>query len=87
MFAARTRGPFWSIRPAPILLVAVVGTQLAATLIAVYGLFMHPLGWAYAGLVWGNTLGMFLIQDRVNPPGHRILARQRSGLPVEEANR
>jgi len=28
LFAARTHGPFWSIRPAPILLIAVVGTQL-----------------------------------------------------------
>jgi len=39
----RTRGPFWSIRPANIL--AVFGTQAIATLIAVYGLFMAPIGW------------------------------------------
>jgi H+-transporting ATPase len=83
VFAARTRGPFWSIRPAPILLAAVVGTQLVATLIAVYGLFMHPLGWGYAGLVWGYSLGMFLIQDRVKLLAYRILERSSSGLPVE----
>jgi H+-transporting ATPase len=79
VFAARTRGPFWSIRPAPILLMAVVGTQVVATLIAVYGLFMHPLGWGYAGLVWGYTLGMFLMQDQVKLLAHRILERPRSG--------
>ena len=45
IFLARTRGPFWSIRPARILLVAVLGTQALATLIAVYGVFMTPLGW------------------------------------------
>src|SRR5271168_4300715 len=45
IFVTRTRGPFWSIRPAPILLLAVFGTQTVATFIAVYGLFMTPLGW------------------------------------------
>ena len=34
--------------PARILLVAVFGTQAIATLIAVYGLFMTPLGWGWA---------------------------------------
>lgn len=52
----RTRGPFWSHRPARILWVAVLGTQIVATLIAVYGLFMAPLGWSWAMLVWGNAL-------------------------------
>ena len=42
IFLTRTRGPFWSIRPARILLIAVLGTQMIATLIAVYGLFMTP---------------------------------------------
>jgi H+-transporting ATPase len=80
VFAARTCGPFWSIRPAPILLIAVVGTQVVATFIAVYGLFMQPLGWGYAGLVWGYTLGMFLIQDRVKLVGYRVLDRLSPGL-------
>src|ERR1700735_332567 len=43
IFLTRTRGPFWSIRPARILWIAVLGTQTIATLIAVYGLFMTPL--------------------------------------------
>jgi H+-transporting ATPase len=89
VFAARTRGPFWSIRPAPILLMAVLGTQLVATLIAVYGLFMHPLGWGYAGLVWGYCLGMFLIQDRVKMLAFRMFGQERkrsgSGLASEGA--
>ncbi|MGH9453772.1 MAG: hypothetical protein ACRD2O_07365, partial [Terriglobia bacterium] len=41
IFLTRTRGPFWSIRPARILWMAVLGTQGVATLIAVYGLFMR----------------------------------------------
>jgi H+-transporting ATPase len=33
IFQTRTRGPFWSTRPAPILLAAVCGTQALAILI------------------------------------------------------
>jgi H+-transporting ATPase len=51
IFLTRTRGPFWSIKPAKILWMAVLGTQTIATLIAVYGLFMTPLGWKWAGFV------------------------------------
>ena len=65
IFLTRTRGPFWSIRPARILLLAVVGTQILATLIAVYGLFMTPLGWGWALFVWGYALLWFLVNDRV----------------------
>jgi H+-transporting ATPase len=48
IFLTRTRGPFWTIRPARILLLAVLGTQLVATLTAVYGVFMTPIGWGWA---------------------------------------
>ena len=65
VFLTRTRGPFWSIRPARILLLAVFGTQTLATLIAVYGLFMTPLGWGWALFVWGYALVWFLVNDRV----------------------
>ena len=78
VFVARTRGPFWSVKPARILVFAVIGTQIAATLIAVYGLLMNPLGWTYAGLVWGYALVMFIIQDRVKLFGYRILGEQHS---------
>jgi H+-transporting ATPase len=63
LFSARTSGPFWSTRPAYPLLGAVIGTQIVATLIAVYGLAMAPLGWGWAGLVWGYCLVMFVLQD------------------------
>ena len=78
IFLARTRGPFWSIRPARILLLAVLGTQALATLIAVYGVFMTPLGWGYAALVWGYALVWFLLTDRVKLLAYRILDPIRS---------
>ncbi len=72
IFLTRTRGPFWSIRPARILWVAVLGTQMVATLIAVYGFFMTPLGWGWAGFVWGYALLWFLLNDRVKLLAYRI---------------
>ncbi len=73
IFLTRTRGPFWSIRPARILLIAVFGTQAVATLIAVYGLFMTPLGWGWAAFVWGYALAWFLVNDRVKLLAYRLL--------------
>jgi H+-transporting ATPase len=72
IFLTRTRGAFWSIRPAKILLIAVFGTQAVATLIAVYGLFMTPLGWGWAGFVWGYALLWFLVNDRIKLLAYRI---------------
>ncbi|MGA2939213.1 MAG: plasma-membrane proton-efflux P-type ATPase [Syntrophobacteraceae bacterium] len=72
IFLTRTRGPLWSIRPARILWVAVLGTQIIATLIAVYGLFMTPLGWGWAGFVWGYALLWFLLNDRVKLLAYRV---------------
>jgi H+-transporting ATPase len=72
IFLTRTRGPFWSIRPARILWVAVLGTQTLATLIAVYGLFMTPLGWGWAAFVWGYALAWALVNDRVKLLAYRV---------------
>jgi H+-transporting ATPase len=78
IFLTRTRGPFWSIRPARVLWVAVLGTQILATLIAVYGLFMTPLGWGWALFVWGYALTWFLVNDRVKLLAYRILDRSKA---------
>jgi H+-transporting ATPase len=80
IFLTRTRGPFWSSRPAPILIAAVIGTQLVATFIAVYGLFMAPIGWGWALLVWGYALIWFLLNDRVKLVAYRIFSLGQIGL-------
>jgi len=61
-----------TIRPARILWVAVLGTQIVATLIAVYGVFMTPLGWGWALFVWGYALLWFLVNDRVKLFAYRV---------------
>ena len=65
LFVARTRGRLWSYRPATVLLVAVLGTQLLATAIAVSGLFMTPLSWQLAALAWGYAIVWILMLDQV----------------------
>jgi H+-transporting ATPase len=82
IFLTRTRGPFWSIRPARVLWIAVLGTQTIATLIAVYGLFMAPLGWKWAGFVWGYALAWFLINDRVKLLAYRVLDHTKAAQPL-----
>lgn len=82
IFVTRTRGPFWSIAPAKILLIAVFGTQALATLIAVSGLLMPAISWELAALVWGYAIVWFLVNDRVKLLGYRILDPK--GAPVIE---
>jgi H+-transporting ATPase len=73
IFLTRTRGPFWSIPPARILWMAVLGTQILATLIAVYGFLMPPLGWKWAGFVWAYALVWALVSDQVKLLAYRVL--------------
>jgi H+-transporting ATPase len=80
IFVTRTRGPFWSIRPAAILFWAVLATQALATIIAVYGLFMTPIGWRWALFVWGYALAWFLVNDRVKLAAYKVFDPQGGGL-------
>jgi len=65
-------GPFWSIRPARILLVAVFRHANRGD--AGRGLWIvhaaHRLGWAL--MVWGYSLHGFLVNDRVKLLAYRI---------------
>jgi H+-transporting ATPase len=87
IFVTRTRGPFWSMRPARVLLLAVVGTQILATLIAVYGLFMTPIGWRWALVVWGYALAWLFVNDRVKLAAFRILDLTHPWLSADGARR
>jgi H+-transporting ATPase len=77
IFLTRTRGRFWADRPAPILIGAVLGTQCVATLIAVYGVLITPIGWEKAGIVWIYALAWFLVNDQVKLATYAWLDRRR----------
>jgi H+-transporting ATPase len=86
IFLTRTRGPFWSTRPARVLLGAVVGTQVVATLIAVYGLLMPPIGWGWALAIWGYALVWWLVNDRIKLAAYHFLDRARAAPGPTRAN-
>jgi H+-transporting ATPase len=73
IFQTRTRGPWWSTRPATILLIAVVGTQTVATLICLFGFLVTPLWWGWAAMVWAYALAWFLLTDPVKLLAYRVL--------------
>ena len=75
------------MRPARVLLLAVVGTQILATLIAVYGLFMTPIGWRWALVVWGYALAWLFVNDRVKLAAFRILDPTHPWLSADGARR
>jgi H+-transporting ATPase len=85
IFLTRTRGPFWSSRPARILFLAVIGTQIVATLIAVYGIFMPAIGWGWAAVVWGYAIAWWLVNDRVKLGAYRVLAYEKPVLSTRTA--
>jgi H+-transporting ATPase len=67
IYLARTgQQHFWE-RPFPSF--ALFGTaeitQVVATLIAIYGVFMTPVGWTFALIVWGYALVSFMINDQI----------------------
>jgi H+-transporting ATPase len=73
VFVARTRGPFWSIKPSGVLFLAVVITQMIATLITVYGFIITPIGWKLALLVWAYALAAFVLTDFLKVRFYKVL--------------
>ncbi len=57
IYVTRHRSWFWT-RPFPSwkLFVTIEATQVVGTLIAVYGVFVTPIGWTYALAVWAYAL-------------------------------
>ncbi|MFA4984685.1 MAG: plasma-membrane proton-efflux P-type ATPase [Candidatus Omnitrophota bacterium] len=75
LYLARTgEEPFWSRPyPAAVLFWTAEITKVVATLFAVYGVFMKPIGWGLAGFVWGYALAFFVITDFVKIRFDRLL--------------
>jgi H+-transporting ATPase len=58
---------------------------VGCTLIAVYGVFMTPIGWSRAAGVWLYALVWFLISDQVKLVAYRYLDRHPSPPAVAPA--
>jgi H+-transporting ATPase len=86
VFVARTKGHFWSVKPAKPLLFAVIATQLVATIITVYGILLPAMGWGLAALVWGYALLLFVITDFAKVRLYRLLDHTGVAFRSEEAH-
>jgi H+-transporting ATPase len=84
IFQTRTRGPWWTIRPAPILLGAVVGTQILATAICLSGFLVTPLWWGWVALVWAYALVWFLVTDPLKLLAYRVLDATKKAAPKRQ---
>jgi len=76
LFVARTKGHFWSIKPARPLFLAIIGTQTIATLIVVYGIMLPSIGWKLALFVWGYAIAAFIITDFIKVRVYKLLDHQ-----------
>lgn len=63
IFATRTKKLFFQDRPNIILISAVLLTQIMATAIAVFGIFLTPISLTTAGLIWGYVIIAFFLTD------------------------
>jgi H+-transporting ATPase len=75
LLVARTRRPFLARpHPAPVLLIAILGTQTVAALIVGFGFLVEPIPWSYVGLVWGYCLVWVFVEDWAKLHVYRHLA-------------
>ncbi len=74
LYITRIDDWFWK-KPYPsgLLLGATFGTEILGTLVAVYGIFVTPIGWEYGLAIWVYALVWFLINDAVKIYTYRLL--------------
>ncbi|KAF9355533.1 hypothetical protein BGX26_006439 [Mortierella sp. AD094] len=66
IFSTRLSGYFWENMPSPIFFIAVMGTQVFAMLICIYGVIVgEAIGWAWGVAVIGISLVYFIFLDFV----------------------
>ncbi len=80
LYLARHTKAFWD-KPFPSLKLfgTLEATQLVATLFAVYGIFVVPIGWKLALIVWGYAFVWFLILDRIKIITFKLIEKHKFG--------
>jgi len=77
LYITRAQGWFWQRPyPSPLLFSATFGTEIIGTLIAVYGIFIAPIGWEYALWIWAYALAEFIFNDMVKQWTTRFIRRR-----------
>jgi H+-transporting ATPase len=62
--------------PSRLLFGATFATRIIGTLLAVYGIFMTPIGWGWAGLMWAYAIVWFMVNDVVKMGARRFLRKR-----------
>ena len=84
---ARTKGHFWSVRPARSLLFAIIITQTVATILVTFGILLPQLAIQYVAFIWVEMLVVFVIVDYLKVWLYNYLIRKGEvarGIPVQE---
>jgi len=73
IFLSRTKGYFWTIKPSAALFWSALVTKILATLVAVYGWYVAPIGLKFALIVWGYALCEFILTDLLKVQVYKVL--------------
>jgi len=81
IYLTRNKGWFWE-KPYPkwLFFIAIEATQLIGTFFAVYGILVHPIGWAKAGIVWAFAIVSMLIMSLVKVATVKILGKKKKAF-------
>jgi H+-transporting ATPase len=63
LLVARTKGHFWTVKPAKPLIIAIIITQLVATILVTFGILLPLLPIQYVAFIWAEMLIVFVITD------------------------
>lgn len=84
LFLTRQEGWFWQWPyPSLVLFLALELTQIAGTLVAVYGILIPPIGWMWAGIIWGYAIAWMFVLDGAKVLTYRFLRRPPPGKEAE----
>ena len=75
IFLTRTEGPFWKSRPANMLLLSVIGTQVFASLLALMGWLIPRVPPLWVVGIWGYAAVEILLVDQAKQWTYRWLDR------------
>lgn len=77
IYITRSEGWFWQRPwPSPLLFGATFGTEILGTILAVYGIFVTPIGWGYALLIWAYALVWFVVNDLLKVVVKRVFLQR-----------
>jgi len=86
IFSTRIQhGSFLQSFPSLIFLVAILGTQVVATFLAVYASFLlTPIPWAWAGIVWAYSIITLLVVDACKEIMHLLITEHEDADEEED---